>query len=135
GKGNYKRYLKLAKRLGIEKDVVFEGPVRDVKDYYYASDIFVLPSIYEPFSNACLEAMAAGLPVVTSRVNGVSEILTDGEDGMIIDDPTNPGEITEKIAPLLEKKRRLRMGWAARVKAEGYTIERSVEGVLRVVEG
>lgn len=134
GKGNYRTYLRLARRFGVGMDVIFKGPVKDVKGYYYASDIFVLPSIYEPFSNACLEAMAGGLPVVTSRANGVSEILADGEDGMIIDDPTNPGEITERIVPLLERHKRLEMGRAARNKAEGYSIERNVDEFLRLID-
>ncbi|MBI5892861.1 MAG: glycosyltransferase family 4 protein [Deltaproteobacteria bacterium] len=117
----------------MEKDVIFAGPLKSVIDCYYAGDIFCLPSIYEPFSNACLEAMAAGLPVVTSRINGASEILADKEDGMIIEDPANPEEITEKIIPLLDIDKRNKMGEKARKKAEDYTIEKNVEGFLKKI--
>ncbi|MBI5682898.1 MAG: glycosyltransferase family 4 protein [Deltaproteobacteria bacterium] len=133
GKGNIKKYFNLALESGIEKDIIFTGPLKSVIDCYYAGDVFCLPSIYEPFSNACLEAMAAGLPVVTSRINGASEILADKEDGMIIEDPANPEEIAEKIIPLLDIDKRNKMGVQARKKAEDYTIEKNVEGFLKLI--
>lgn len=134
GKGKIKKYKNAADRLGIGKDVVFTGPVKDVQGYYSAADIFVLPSIYEPFSNACLEAMASWLPVVTSRINGVSEILTDGKDGMIIEDPANPEEIAEKIKPLLDGLARQVVGREARMTVVNYSIERNVERFLRLID-
>ena len=53
----------------------FLGVVQDMPALYGAADIFLLPTIYDPFSNACLEALAAGLPVVTTSANGFSEIM------------------------------------------------------------
>ncbi|MEK7688630.1 MAG: glycosyltransferase family 4 protein, partial [Deltaproteobacteria bacterium] len=134
GKGRIRKYKNAADRLGIGKDVIFTGPVKDVQGYYSAADIFILPSIYEPFSNACLEAMASGLPVVTSRINGVSEILTDGKDGEIIDDPANSEEIAEKIKPLLSEEIRFAVAKAARKTAENYTIEKNVNEFLRLID-
>ena len=134
GKGKIKKYKNAADRLGIGKDVIFTGPVKDVQGYYSASDIFVLPSIYEPFSNACLEAMASGLPVVTSRINGASEILTDGKDGIIIDNPSNPEEIAEKIKPLLAGQARHAAGMEARMTVAKYSIEKNVERFLRLID-
>jgi len=133
GKGNEKKYLKLAGRLGIKTDVIFTGHLKDVLRCYFAGDIFVLPSIYEPFSNACLEAMAAGLPVVTSSMNGASEILNNGKDGMVIEDPLNHHEIAEMIKPLLDSDKRNEIGMAARRRAENYTIENNVEGFLKLI--
>ncbi|MBI3754713.1 MAG: glycosyltransferase family 4 protein, partial [Deltaproteobacteria bacterium] len=101
GKGHIETYRNIAERCGVGADVKFIGPAKDINGYYCAADIFVLPSIYEPFSNACLEAMAAGLPVVTSRINGVSEILTDGKDGMIVNDPANPEELARVFRPAI----------------------------------
>ncbi|MBI3753097.1 MAG: glycosyltransferase family 4 protein [Deltaproteobacteria bacterium] len=135
GKGDIKKYQNVADRCGVAGDVQFIGPAKDVKGYYVAADIFVLPSIYEPFSNACLEAMAAELPVITSRINGVSEILTDGKDGMIVNDPANPVELAERIKPLLNEEIRLAAGKRARTTVENYTIEKNVEKLLRLIEG
>jgi len=134
GKGRIKKYQTIADRCGIGEDIKFMGPVKGINAYYSASDVFVLPSIYEPFSNACLEAMASGVPVVTSKINGVSEILTDGKDGMIVDEPSNPGELALKIKPLLNSGIRLSAGRMARKTAENYTIERNVEDFLMLIE-
>ncbi len=133
GKGRIKRYKRLAQRLNLVDRVVFTGPVEDVMGYYSAGDIFVLPSIYEPFSNACLEAMASWLPVVTSRTNGVSEVITGEKDGMIIDDPTDPHEIAKRIMPLLDTRKRLEMGSASRLTAGRFTIERCVDEIVSLI--
>ena len=134
GKGKTEKYREIADRCGVGTDITFVGPVKDAQSYYYAADIFVLPSIYEPFSNACLEAMASGLPVITSRINGASEILTDEKDGMIVDDPTNPKELAFKIKPLLGEETRLAAGKMAQMAVEGYTIEKNVEKFLKLIE-
>ena len=134
GKGRYRPYREMIRRFGLDGDVILAGPLREIRECYYGSDVFVLPSLYEPFSNACLEAMAAGLPVVTSRANGVSEIMEEGREGTIIEDPLNSQEIAEKILPLLDEDRRLGMGRYAREKAERYPIEESVGQMLKVIE-
>jgi UDP-glucose:(heptosyl)LPS alpha-1,3-glucosyltransferase len=68
-----------------EEPVRFLGEVADLVRIYMAVDIFILPTIYDPFSNACLEALGCGLPVITSRSNGFSEIIEDGVHGSIVD--------------------------------------------------
>jgi len=95
-------YLSLAKKQNVEKRVFFVGPVVDVERYYCASDLFVFPTVYEPFGNVCLEAMAAGLPVVTSRISGGSEVLDEGRNGYVVEDPTDYFAIAEKIRAGLE---------------------------------
>lgn len=97
GKDRLRPYRTLARRLGIEKRVHFTGPVVHTEQYYNASDLFVFPTIYEPFSNVCLEAMTAGLPVVTSRINGASEIIREGKNGFIVENPVDAHEIAVKI--------------------------------------
>lgn len=97
GKERLSPYQRLAKKLGVDSCVTFTGPISDVAPYYMGANLFIFPTIYEPFSNVCIEAMAAGLPVVTSRINGASEVLVEGENGYIIEDPLNPSEIAAKI--------------------------------------
>lgn len=65
----------------------FLGVVRDMPLLYRAADIFLLPTLYDPFSNACLEAIAAGLPVITTKANGFSEIIESGRHGTVLEDP------------------------------------------------
>lgn len=134
GKGRHGEYLKEARRLGVAERVIFKGPVKGAVRYYSAGDIFTLPSIYEPFSNACLEAMAAGLPVITSKVNGASEVITDGVNGGVVDDSTDEKEIAGKIIPFLDKDTRLRAGGLARDEAFKYPIERNVSEFLKLLE-
>jgi UDP-glucose:(heptosyl)LPS alpha-1,3-glucosyltransferase len=79
------RYRALARRLGIADRVRFIGGVSDVRPYLAAADAFVLPTLYDPFPNAVLEAMATGLPVVTSPKCGAAEIIEEGESGFVRD--------------------------------------------------
>ena len=69
------KYVALARRFGVAHRVTFAGPQKDPKPYYGAADAFVLPTLYDPFPNAVLEAMACGLPVVTSDRCGAAELV------------------------------------------------------------
>ncbi len=134
GKGNAARYRKEAERAGVGGRVVFTGPVKGAEKYYGAGDVFILPTVYEPFSNACLEAMASGLPVVTTTRNGASEIMTDGVDSALVDDPADTAALAAKAVPLLDAGYRKKAGELARAAALKYTIERTVDGFLGVIE-
>ena len=74
-----------------------------------------------------LEAMASGLPVIVSNTSGVSEIITHGKDGFIINHPIDAKEIANNIHVLLEKETREQMGIDARQKSEMYSFEANVE--------
>lgn len=84
----------------------FLGVVEDMPALYGAADIFLLPTIYDPFSNACLEALASGLPVITTRANGLSEIIESGVHGTVIDDPRNKDAIREALLFWSDQTRR-----------------------------
>ena len=85
GRGNARLYKTRRLRFWSEEPVQFLGEVADMLRVYAAADIFILPTIYDPFSNACLEALACGLPVITTRSNGFSEIIENAVHGSIID--------------------------------------------------
>jgi len=85
GRGNAKLYKTKSLRFWREDPVKFLGEVSEMLPVYAAADVFILPTIYDPFSNACLEALACGLPVITTRSNGFSEIIENGIHGSIVD--------------------------------------------------
>jgi len=85
GRGNARLYKTKRLRFWREEPVKFLGEVVDMLRVYAAADIFILPTIYDPFSNACLEALASGLPVITTGSNGFSEIIENGVHGSIVD--------------------------------------------------
>jgi len=74
-----------ADALGLGGRVVFAGPQREVRPWYGAVDCFVLPTLYDPFPNAALEAMASGLPVITSSSCGAAEFIVEGDNGFVCD--------------------------------------------------
>src|SRR6059036_2403078 len=85
GRGNAASYKTKRLRFWREEPVRFLGEVADIVRVYAAADIFILPTIYDPFSNACLEALACGLPIITTRSNGFSEIIENSVHGSIVD--------------------------------------------------
>lgn len=91
----------LAAEMGLTGRVHFLGQRDDVPDLLAALDIFVLPSHSEGVSLALLEAMAAGLPVIASRVGGLPEVVTDGDNGLLIP-PKDPEALAAALARLLD---------------------------------
>ena len=133
GKGNARPYLRRAVRGGADGRILFAGPVSGAGDFYLGADAFLFPTIYEPFGIVCLEAMAYGLPVVTTRVCGASEVLREGESGYILEDPFDPVSLSDRMEKLLDKDRRQDMGKAARKTAESMPKERNLRETLAVL--
>ncbi len=127
GKGSEKKFKNLIKR----QRVVFCGPQRDIHKFYDASDIFVFPTIYEPFGNVHLEALASGLPVITTRLSGASEIIKNGIQGFIIDEPENIRQIAEKIGFLMNKDANRTMSILARKLAERFSFEAHIDAMMK----
>ena len=79
-----REYKKLCVRLNIEKRIRFVGFRRDIRPYLWASDTFVFPSVYETFPLVCLQAAAASLPLIVTKIHGVEEFMAHGETGWIV---------------------------------------------------
>jgi glycosyltransferase involved in cell wall biosynthesis len=104
--------------LGLTHRVRLAGERQDVTDLLAAADVFVLPSASEGMPVSVLEAMAAGLPVVASRVGGVPEQVADGETGLLVE-PGDAGELAAAVGRLIhDGELRRRLGAAGRARAE-----------------
>jgi UDP-glucose:(heptosyl)LPS alpha-1,3-glucosyltransferase len=114
-----KRYVARASRLGIADRVRFVGAVSDVRPYYAAADAFLLASLYDPQPNAALEAMACGLPVLTTPKCGAAELLVEGSSGFVRDALDAAGFAAALDS--LDAARARTMGEAARAAIEPYT--------------
>jgi len=130
GSGSPEPWQRQAERLGVAGALRFLGAVRDPETYYRAADIFALPTHYDPFANATLEAMASGLPVITTRLNGVAEIIRPGVDGLLVERPEAVEELAEALVALGDRAAREAMGRAARATALRYPWEGPVEASL-----
>ena len=135
GKDRPGGYRIAARKLGIENRVHFLGPTRKAKELYAASDLFALPTLYDPFSNACLEALATGLPVLTSSQNGVSELIVDGKSGLLVPEATDFETIAEKIRVFHHAPDRSAWGGEARKASEKFSIEKAVNRLLDIYAG
>jgi len=132
GKGDPSAHVRSA---GHASDrLLFTGPVAGADDLFLGADAFLFPTVYEPFSNACLEAMAAGLPVVTTVVNGVSEVLREGVSGFLLEDPFSAAALADRMEKLLSSDLRRRLGEQARRVAEAYPVERNTRETLEVLD-
>lgn len=131
GKGDLRPYIKMANKLKVDDKILFLGISKEIEKIYSASDIFVLPTLYDPFSNATLEAMASGLCVVTTKNNGAAEIIEDGKEGFILKNTFSKIELAEKIE--LALKNYEVMGYEARKKSENYSIDSQAEHFLSII--
>ena len=133
GKDNPKPYRKLASKLGVIDKVIFMGFVQDISEYYAASDIFVFPTLYEAFSLVTLEAVASGLPILATKVNGTEELIVNGYNGFFIE--RNGNDIAEKVNILVDDDGlRKKMSKNARKTAENYSWDKIAKKTLEVYE-
>jgi UDP-glucose:(heptosyl)LPS alpha-1,3-glucosyltransferase len=123
------------KPASTPKNVRFLGPAADMPSLYEASDLFVLPTIYDPFSNACLEALSFGTPVITTASNGFAEIIKPGVHGEVIDRPNDTGAIQKAIEEWADPDRREAAKESCLNLARQFSMDRNVEETLEVLEG
>ena len=128
---SWRRYVA---RLGLSGQVVFAGRVDDPLPYYAAADCYVHPTYYDPCSLVVLEAAACGLPLITSRYNGASEMFRDGEDVLLVDDPADDAELAGAMRTLLDDAARRRLGAAARATILQHSFQRNVDQILEIYQ-
>ena len=116
GRDHPRSYLRLAKKLELAEKVIFAGSTNEPEKYYGAADLLVHPTFYDACSLTVLEALASGLPAITTLSNGASGVMSRNEGGRVIRDPKNLGELKEGIQYYLGKEIR---GHALHPKEEG----------------
>jgi UDP-glucose:(heptosyl)LPS alpha-1,3-glucosyltransferase len=119
------RFAARAAAAGVGERVRFLGAVDDVRPHYAAADCFILPTRYDPFPGAALEALAMGLPVIVGRRSGAAEIVRPGVSGAICDPEDVPGlaNLMREAVLAAEQDRSA----AARAAAHGYGIDAMVQ--------
>jgi UDP-glucose:(heptosyl)LPS alpha-1,3-glucosyltransferase len=124
GRVSLEPHQSLLERLGLKASVRCVGPSADVGRYYAAADLFVLPTYYEAWGLVIVEALAMGLPVVTSRLAGAAIAVVEERTGLLVDDPQDAAEIALKI------DRQLRAGAVSDEEISGTVQEYRWDRVL-----
>ncbi len=120
GRGARGPYERLVRAHGLEARVRFVNDGPPMALLYRAADAFVFPTLYEPFGNVCLEAMASGLPCVFSSRSGGAELIRDGREGYILEDPTSADDIARLTSLCMDEEKTAAMGEAARALSLQY---------------
>ena len=130
GHPKFQRYERLAQKLGVEDRILFLGFRADPKHAYFAADFLVHPTFYDPCSLVALEALACGLPVITTAYNGASELLTEPDNGLIVPDPHDSEALAGAIARMLDTDYRRSASISARQAAAAWTFEHHYRALL-----
>jgi UDP-glucose:(heptosyl)LPS alpha-1,3-glucosyltransferase len=127
------RYRQCAEELGVGDRVIFCPPTDSIEQYYGAADAFVFPTPYDAFGMVISEAMAAGLPVITSREAGAAELITHQRNGLLLDSPADAGEIAECMKRLIADSEFCKtLGRSAREKMQSCTWDKVAEQTMEV---
>ena len=130
GKDNAAAYRRLASELSIADRVVFAGATTDPVSFYAAADFFALPTRHDPCSLVVLEALAMGLPVISTARNGACEIMADGREGFVLDDPSDIASLARAMTAMVDNDCRARMSAAARSLRPELSQENHVDRLL-----
>jgi len=135
GEDEAEPYCRAISRLALTDRVTFLPPRADVEFYYAAADLYGGPSLEDAFGLPPLEAMACGAPAIVSSRAGVSELISDGVDGFVLDDPRDSAKLAGLVALLCsDAGLRERMGEAAAHTARQYTWDRNAEQLGRLIK-
>ncbi len=132
GHPNTRRYERLARRLNIHQHLCFVGHCAEMRNAYFAADFLVHPTFYDPCSLVVLEALACGLPVITTRANGASELMKPMGEGYVIDDPHDHQHLAWCLVQMLDNSRRHTFSLAARKTAAQWSFEHHYRQLLSV---
>lgn len=126
-------YEQFATKLGVRDRVVFCPPTDCIEKHYAASDGFVFPTPYDAFGMVISEAMASGLPIITSREAGAAELIEDQREGLLVDNPSDASLVAEHMKRLMaDSELRQSLARAARKKMETHSWDMVAEKTMEV---
>jgi UDP-glucose:(heptosyl)LPS alpha-1,3-glucosyltransferase len=136
GAGRERKGVKYARAAvkkvpGARLVVIDRPPPAPMPDVYAAADVFILPTLYDPFANVTLEALAAGLPVLTTRHNGACEIITPGKNGIVFERADAVNDMARALVRLSHPQEREAFRAPALELAHQFDIHRNVEETVR----
>lgn len=134
GDPDTRRYEALAARLGVAECVRFLGFWPNPREAFFAADLLVHPTFYDPCSLVVLEAQACGLPVVTTRANGAAELLAPPHDGLVIDDAHDAEALARALEYYRDPARRREASAAALRAARRWDFERHYRRLVGLFE-
>lgn len=123
------------RHLRLEETLIFTGPVRSTDQYYANSDVFVLPTYYDACSLVVIEAMACGLPPITTTANGAAGIITDGQDGFVIAHPPASSDLAETMSRFFDKERLRQMSDEASRVGGRYSLQKNHREMIGIFDG
>ena len=122
GKGKLEKSLKaLVVKYNLDRNIFFLGFRKDVPSLLKGADVFLLPSLYEGMPNAVMEALSIGLPVICTKVNGVSELMEGGKHGIIVP-PSDSDAIYAAINQMLDEGLREKFSTEGRIRITSYNV-------------
>ena len=127
-----RRWKRMAQELGLKDSIVWLGPIDSPEACYRGADLYVLPTLYDPAANSTLEALACGLPVITSAMNGAAEILESGLHGSVLLTPIRPSDLKASLSEWLDRARSEQVRLDTRQLASQFPAYISCESTLDV---
>jgi UDP-glucose:(heptosyl)LPS alpha-1,3-glucosyltransferase len=134
GGGRLEPFRALAARLGLAETVRLIGFAPDIRACYHASDFFVLPTYYDPCSLVVFEALACGLPVITTACNGAGELITEGREGFVVTSPDATAHLADVLDRMADDPSRKVMSWHAARLGQAQSLDNHVARLVELFE-
>lgn len=132
GRGKLGPFQKMVAKLDLQNDVKLLGFTPDIRSLFHASDFFVSPTYYDPCSLVVMEALACGLPVITTGCNGAGELITNGREGFVVPTPNHQNELVQAISKMTDRSHRLEMAHNATQLGRAQTFDTHVTQLEKI---
>jgi UDP-glucose:(heptosyl)LPS alpha-1,3-glucosyltransferase len=128
-------YRRKAEEAGVGNRVHFRGPTDAIQAYYAAADALAFPTPYDAFGMVISEAMASGLPVITTREAGAAELIDDGRNALLMSDPSDAGQLAALMSRLMVDRSLCQsLGSQAREGIQSRTWDNAADQTMKVYE-